>query len=261
MTLTCMGIPAAMFDNPRALIRPSVVGCLLTFPLLGGIILLLTTLFINDPIMRKGFYIMAATPPGVAVVPFTHHLRGNVTLSMAGVTGGYLAALVVMPVAGLIFFGAAVIDPVKLLVVVAELIFIPLLLSRFALKSGVAARLEPVRGIFVNWSFFLVVYTIVGLNRDVFFGEPLSLVPVIAVMIASSFLLGIIVEKIAGLFSTSDETATSMVLLATVKNYGLAGGLALALFEKKAAVPAAVAAVVLIIFLIWLGIRDRRKSD
>ena len=159
------------------------------------------------------------------------------------------------PLAGLVLFGSSIVDPVKLFLIVAELIVIPLVLSRVAQKTGIADRLEPLRGTIVNWVFFIVIYTIVGLNRAVFFEEPLSLVPVAGIMIASSFVLGSIVERIAKMFKASAETATSVVLMATVKNYGLAGGLALALFEQKAAVPAAVASVVLIIFLIWLGIK------
>ena len=105
MTLTCIGIPAETFHNPRTLIRPFLAGILLTFPLLGGVVAILAAVFIEDPLIKTGFYVIALTPPGIAIVPFTYHLKGDITLSLAGVTGGYLSALVITPLAGLAFFG------------------------------------------------------------------------------------------------------------------------------------------------------------
>ncbi len=261
MTLTCMGIPAGLFRHPLEILRPVLLGVILTFPVLGGLLFLLTTLLISDPVMKNGLYIIAVSPPGVAIVPFTYFLRGNITLSLAAVVGGYLAALVIMPVAGILLFESRLVDPVKLFVIVAELIVIPVVLSRIAVKSGIAGHLEPVRGSIVNWAFFVIVYTIVGLNRPVFFEQPLSLVPVGGIMVACSFVLAGVMQRVARLLKADRETETSMVLLATVKNYGLAGGLALALFEKEAAVPAAVASVVLIVFFIWLGFKGRSSES
>jgi len=53
------------------------------------------------------------------------------------------------------------------------------------------------------------------------------------------------------------ETITSLVLLGTLKNYGLAGGLALALFSKRTAVPATVSVIFMIVYIIWLGFKRR----
>ena len=49
-----------------------------------------------------------------------------------------------------------------------------------------------------------------------------------------------------------EGTVTSLVLLGTLKNYGIAGGLALALFSKEAASPSTVSSVFMIIYIIWL---------
>jgi len=198
---------------------------------------------------------MAISPPGVAIVPFTYFLKGDVSLSLAGVVGGYLAALMITPLAGWLLFGAGIVDPMKLFLIVTELIVIPIVLARIAVKTGIADRVAPVRGTIVNWTFFLIVYTIVGLNQAVFFSETLSLVPVAVIVVTSSFVVTLVIERLAPLLKLDAQTTTSLVLLATIKNYGLAGGLALALFDQQAAVPAAVASVVVILFFIWLGRR------
>jgi len=45
---------------------------------------------------------------------------------------------------------------------------LPLLVSRVLLWTSMAARLEPIKGTITNWSFFVVTYTIVGLNQELF---------------------------------------------------------------------------------------------
>ena len=55
------------------------------------------------------------------------------------------------------------------------------------------------------------------------------------------------IKKAGALLRLPEKVLTSLVLLGTLKNYGLAGGLALALFSKKTSVPATVSAVFMII--------------
>jgi len=53
-----------------------------------------------------------------------------------------------------------------------ELILAPLAVSRLLRRWGFSDRLEPYKGAITNWGFFLVTYTIVGLNRAVFLDRP-----------------------------------------------------------------------------------------
>jgi len=57
-----------------------------------------------------------------------------------------------------------------------ELILLPLVCSRVLLWTGWAKKLEPWKGTLTNWSFFLIVYTIIGLNRQLFFEKPGALI-------------------------------------------------------------------------------------
>ncbi len=92
---------------------------------------------------------------------------------------------------------------------------------------------DLIRKPITNWSFFLLTYTIVGLNLDLILGQPFSLVPVVVVALASTFFLGWGIEKAGAFLHVPEEVLTSLVLLGTLKNYGLAGGLALALSARK----------------------------
>jgi BASS family bile acid:Na+ symporter len=174
--------------------------------------------------------------------------------------GGYLGALVITPLLAVGLLGTGFIDPGKLVFILLELILIPLILSRILLRTGIAWRIEPIKGTITNWSFFIISYTIVGLNREVFLTQPLTLLPVVIIALASTFVLGWAIEKVGQAVRIEPSTLTSLILLGTLKNYGLAGGLALALFSKKTALPATVSAVFLVVYIIWLQLKLRKKG-
>jgi BASS family bile acid:Na+ symporter len=122
---------------------------------------------------------------------------------------------------------------------------------------GWAARLERVKGAITNWSFFLVVYTIIGLNKSFLLEQPLSLLPLAAVALATTFGLGAVIEHAGRLMAVDRDRLASLVLLGTLKNTGLAGGLALALFDRRTSLPAVVSTLFMIVYLIWLSSRKR----
>jgi len=250
MTLSTIGLPASAFRSYRGLLAPALIGIVMNYVILGIALLVLNAALIHDEALRMGFILIAAVPPAVAVIPFTFFLRGDETLSLIGTTGAYLGALIIMPVSALLFLGPGFVDATKL-----AIILLPVIVSRVLLRIGMASRLLSIRGPITNWSFFLLTYTIVGLNRDLILGQPLSLLPVVVIALASTFLLGWGIEKAGALLHLPEKVLTSLVLLGTLKNYGLAGGLALALFSKKTSVPATVSAVFMIVYIIWLELK------
>jgi len=257
MTLSTMGVSGSAFRSPRAVLVPTLGGLVMNYVLLTGFIIGLNFLLIRDEALRSGFIILAAVPPAVGVIPFTGFLNGNSTFSLIATIACYIGALIIMPLIAFGFLGSSFVEPLKLFIIMVELIIMPLVLSRILIGTGMAVRIEPLRGVITNWSFFVVSYTIVGLNRAVFLGQPLSLFPVALIALASTFFLGFSIEKLGGLFRIDPKTLTSLVLLGTLKNYGLAGGLALALFSKRTAVPATVSVIFMIIYIVWLGFKRR----
>jgi bile acid:Na+ symporter, BASS family len=261
MTLSVMGIPGTIFRAPGSLIRPALAGMAVTYLLLSGVILGASSLLIHDKNLWNGFVLIAAVPPGVAVIPFTFFLNGNSFFSLVGTMGAYLGALIITPLFALWFLGTAFINPVKLLIIMVELILLPLVVSQILVRTGASQRIDPYKGTITNWCFFVVTYTIVGLNRQVFLDQPLSLLPVGLIALATTFLLGWGIERMGKLLRIDSATVVSLVLLGTIKNYGLAGGLSLALFDTQTAVPATVSTIFMTVYIIWLGIKSRgRKS-
>jgi BASS family bile acid:Na+ symporter len=260
MTLSTLSVSSEVLRKPGDLLRPAVLGILMNYLVLAGFLLATSTVLIQARDIWNGFVLLAAVPPAVAVIPFTDFLNGNRLYSLLGALGCYLGALGIMPLITLPLLGSGFVDPVKLLIIMVELIFLPLVVSRVLIWTRVSAKLESIKGPVTNWSFFVVSYTIIGLNREVFLGEPGILLPVMIIAFASTFLLGWLVEKTAGIFGFDRREAVSLILLGTLKNYGLAGGLALALFDRQTALPATVSVVFMVVYVIWLGYQQKHRE-
>lgn len=259
MTLASMGITGNSFRSLRSLVKSALIGIGVNFLLHGIVLIGLATLLVRDQSFWQGFILIAAVPPGVAVIPFAFFLRGNVELVLLGTIGAYLAALVITPLISLAFLGTGFISPAKLLLILGELIVGPLILSRILVGTGLSKKIEPYRGFITNWSFALVIYIITGLNRDTFIQHPLSTVPVAVVAILTTFVLGWIIERIGKALHYGRADLTSMVLLSTFKNYGLAGALAIFFFNPETAVPATMTSAVGILYFIWLEMRANKN--
>ena len=263
MTVAVMGIPNSVFRSPRSLVIPTLVGLVLNYGLHGGVILGLSALLIKEEALRAGFVMVAAAPPAVAVIPFTVILKGDAPFSLVATVGGYLGALLLMPLITFGLLGSGYADYGKLVWIMVELILAPLAISRLLRWTTLSEKLEPYKGAVTNWGFFLVTYTIVGLNRSVFLTQPLSILPVFLVALAAIFLLGGAIERIGRLFKIDPPKRLSLVLLGTHKNTGLAAGLALTLLGERTALPATVSTVFMIVYVVWLSIKKRtaiRKS-
>jgi BASS family bile acid:Na+ symporter len=257
MALSTMEIESSHFRRPRSLIFPAVLGVIMSYIILGNIIIGMATLMIGDETLWTGFVLLAAVPPAVAVIPFSVFLRGNGPLSLFGTVGAYLGALAIMPLIAFGLLRSTAFDPFKLLIAIFVLIVLPLAVSRLLIQRRLKGRIEPYRGTITNWSFFVVLYALVGLNRDLILGHTLTLLPVALIAFSTSFILGFLIDWVLSLFHIPKDTRTSLVLLGTLKNQGMSGGLALTLFNQETAIPSAVSTMIMIGYIIWLDFKKR----
>lgn len=260
MTLSTLAISSAIFRAPQNLFLSSVSGILMSYGVLSSSILAMAALLIHDEALWSGFVILAAVPPAVAVIPFAEFLRGDRVYALIGTTGGYLGGLLLMPLTAFLFLETEIGDPFTILIVILELIVAPFVLSRVLIRTGLEGRIAPYKGTMTNWGFFLVVYTVVGLNQEHFVRNPVGLIPVILIAVCSTFVLGFVLERISVLLKVDSKITTTLVLLGTLKNYGLAAGIALALFSRETALPATVSTIFMIVYIIWLNFRTRRAE-
>ena len=261
MMLSMTGVEGRLFRSPRTVLVPLLAGITLNYVVQGGLTLLLGPLIIREESFRVGFVLLAAVPSAVGVIPFTGFLGGDVEFSIVATLGNYLSAFIVTPLILYALLGVGGDLQLRLLATMAQVIILPLLLSRALVRTGVAERIARVRGPLINWSFFLVIYTTVGLNHQVFAAQPLSLIPAAALTVTTTYLLGTAIERGGRLLEIDRSRVTSMILLATSKNAGLAAGLALTLFNRETAVPSTIQTISMLTYVIYLDLRKRRRKN
>lgn len=243
--------------------RPGTIlsSLLLSYLVMGGSILLLGWWLVEDSDLWAGLVVLAAVPPAVAVVPFSYLLGADTRFSLAGLIATYLLALAIMPGLLVLFLDVDFLDPVRLLVILGQLVVLPLVLSRVLLVSGLGRRMERWRGPVINWCFFLVVFTIIGINREVLLTNPEASVRIAIIAVATNFALGYGIEYAARLLGMDRRTGISWLLFGTKKNYGLASVIALTLLGKTAAIPGAVFVVFATLHFVWLGFHLRKPAE
>jgi len=259
MTLSTISITnrdlASIKNTPRLI----PIALLLNYVVLGGVMLLLARWLIVDGDILRGFLVIIAMPPAISVVPFSHILGGNIVFSLLGTTGLYLVALGLTPVITMLLLGTDLLKPTELLLMLVQLIVIPLGISRMLLFKGLAQSIDKWRDTAINWCFFIIIYTMVGLNQQIFFEQPDVLLRVVIIAAVSTFAIGHATQYIARKLHTDHPTSISCMLMSTRKNTGLASLVSIAFLSERAAFPAAVYAIVEISSFIWWGLYFKKQ--
>jgi BASS family bile acid:Na+ symporter len=225
---------------------------------LSGLILLANYLLIKDHDLYVGFVVMAAIPSAVAVLPFTYLLKGEMMVSLMGSASLYLLALAVAPLISLQLLDVERIEPVKLVTVLIQMILVPFLISRLLIKWKGFRHVKENTNLLVNLAFFLIIYTVIGMNRSVFLRHFDILIIVSSIAFLRTFVSGHIVDVFSRLVGTGRERRMSYVLFGSFKNLGLAAAIAIVLFNERAAIPAAVTIPFELLFFIWFDYFQKR---
>lgn len=261
MTLSTINVTNHDIISIKNTPRLIPMALLLNYVVLGGVILLMARWLIVDPDIRLGFMVLAAMPPGISVVFFSYMLGGNTVFALLGTTGLYLVALGLTPVITMLLIGTDFLNPIELLVLLVQLIVIPLGISRILLFKGLAQSIDKWRDTAINWCIFIVTFTTIGLNREIFFGQLDVLLKVVIIAAAVTFGIGHATHYIAGKLHADDPTSISWMVMSTRKNSGLASLVAIAFLSERAAFPAAVFAMFEILSIIWWGFYFKRRGQ
>jgi len=253
MTISIAQIPTREILKWRSLAKPLAIGILFNYLFLASLLLIFTQWFNFSESIRVGMILVASAPPGVAVLPFTSLLAGNPILSLFATFGTYLSSMFIMP--GLIWLltGSATFPMSKLVITLLELIVLPIILSRFLLFKNFYQRIIPWKGTIVNWGFFIVFLTVIGLNQKTFLEQPDVLIKILFIALVSTFLGFILLNFLLKKIGINQKERISMILLGTFKNSGFAAAIALTLFDETASLPGAIISAVYALYMIWLG--------
>ena len=258
MSFSMTGIGMKALLSPKTMVGPMFVGAVLNYLVFGLLVIVLAYFTMPTEQLFYGFVVIAAAPPGVAIIPFSYILKGDVEYSVAGVLGAFLASVVIAPLYISLFANSNGVSSYNLFIMMVQLVLIPLVISRFLLYKPLFRYIEPVRGKIVDWGFAVLIFVAVGMNRQVFFASPLVLLLVGGVLLAVTFGLGGIYQLVAKRFGINAPRATTQTMLVTIKSSGFSVFTALALFGQEAAIPSAVLAVVVLLYLIFLSIKGSK---
>lgn len=253
MTISIAQIPTREILKWRSLAQPLAIGIVFNYLFLASLLLIFTQWFNFSEPIRIGMILVASAPPGVAVLPFTSLLAGDSILSLFATFGTYLLSMFIMP--GLIWLltGNATFPMSKLVITLVELIILPIILSRFLLFKNFYQAIIPWKGAIVNWGFFVVFLTVIGLNQKTFLEQPDVLIKIFIIALVSTFLGFILLNILLKKIGINQKKRISMILLGTFKNSGFAAAIALILFDKTTSLPGAIISAVYALYMIWLG--------
>lgn len=255
MAFSMTGISLEYLRNPLSLTKPMLMGVLLNYGLFTIILLPLAWWIMPSRNLFYGFVVIAAAPPGVAIIPFSYILKGRVEYAIIGVTGAFLASIVIAPLLVNLFASSQGVKPYDLFKMMLQLVVIPMIVSRILLYKPIFKYIEPIRGKVVDWGFAILIIVAVGVNRQVFFTDPILLMKVSFVLFIATFGLGLGFDAVAKLFKVERSLRVTQTMLIAIKSSGFSVFTALALFGKEAAIPSAVMAVMVLLYLIFLSLR------
>lgn len=259
MTLSMTGMSLVQLRTEPRVYNPMLAGILLNYVVFTAVLLPLAYWLMPNKELFYGFVVIAATPPGVAVIPFSFILRGNVAYAIISVTGAFLGSILLAPIMVKLFAASSGINPIDLLWLMLQLVVAPLIVSRFLLWKPIKPFIEKVRGKVVDWGFALLIFVAVGLNRQVFFSSPTLLLSIAGILVVTIFGLGHFTNMVARHLKIPQDKRIPMVMIVAIKSSGFSVFTALSLFGKEAAIPSAVMAVVVLLYLIFLSIKSKTQ--
>ncbi len=259
MVFSLTGVKISLLKDYKATLKISAESLFLNF-IIQGILLLGISYFIFDKTTFNGFVVLAATPPGVAIIPFTYTFKGNLDFSFRGILGTYLLSIIISPAIIYLFSEGVVLNPEVIIGVIIKIIVIPLLLSRIFLLKKIYPVTEKIRGRVIDWGFALIIYTAIAVNRDLILTDYTVVLKSAAIIFLSIFGAGIIYLFIRRKKQDKKLTVSKNLML-TVKSSGFAIAVTLILFEEKSAVPAAVMSIFILLWLVTLDIFYSKKAS
>jgi BASS family bile acid:Na+ symporter len=257
LTITLLRFPRGFFRHPGPLLSASVRSNVINYLVLGNFIILTSIFLIDKQELWIGMVLIAAMPPSVAIIPLGNLLRADKISVFTGMAGAYLGALLIIPLIGLGFLKYIHLNYWNLILLVLELILLPLVLSRLAVDKTWDKIIEPYEGTIIDYCSFVVFYTITASSRNILPDWSSDLFVIALIAFLSIFFFAFAIGKIGNYFHDPENKNISFLLLGSMKDCGLAGGIALILFNQEVALPSLIFAIFTFIYMNWLKYKTR----
>lgn len=252
MTLSLAGIDLSALKSVKKSLKPFLLGIGLNYFLIFFLFLVLGRLLGIDGKIWAGLVISAATPPGLAIIPFTLVVKGDLFYSSLATFSAFLAALIFTPWLAAIFIGADVVSFSSIFNLLFMLIVIPLIIGRIIRVVGWGSFARKIHGPVVNIGFGFIFAVILGVNKKFLLTNPDSLAKLFLLSVLVVFGLAFLMKYFLGKKGIQTDIKKSIVLIATIKNSIFGATAGLILFGSEGALAGTVFTFVTLAYLIFV---------
>lgn len=257
ITITLLRFPSGFLKHPRSLLFSSLQSNILNYLVLGNFIILTGAFLILKQELWIGLVLMAAMPLSLEIILMGDLLRIDRNYVFTSVAGTYLGALIILPLVGLCFMEYMHLNYWKIVVLFLCLIVLPLLISRISVEKEWDVIIRKGDDIVMDVSSFIIFYTMAASSRNFLLEWSTDLLIIVTIAFISTFLFYIAIRRIGLYLRLPNERINSFILPATMKECGLAGGIALTVFSPEVVIPSFIFAVFTTIYMSWLKFRLR----
>ncbi len=255
LTVTLLRFPRGFFRHPVSLIPGALWGNLMNYIILGNLIIVGSLFLIRNEAVWIGMILVAAVPPAVWAIPLGRNVGADPLRLFSGLAGAHAGALLIIPLIGLAFLKYIPIGIDSILILALCLIVLPLLLSHVAVDRDLDAHLEKYESGITNLCYLVVFYAITAANNEALKNPTMEILLIAAIAAGALTIVIIAIFAVARFTQTPRKFWSALLLFGTLKNYGLAGGIALWIFGAEAALPSLIFAAVMIVYTTALKIR------
>lgn len=248
------------FTSARHIPAFILVSFVLNYVVMTSIILITARWLFDDPELWSGYVVTAVMPPAIMVMPLSYLLNANLVFSIVSIISLYLLSIVLAPFLSTLILGAEIINPARLAVILVQVILVPIIVSRFLARKSVVKYIASWRDTAIKWSFFITVYIALGLNREIFWTDPNTLVRCLVISVIVTFVLGFIIYFIARGLKIDYPNSVTCLAMGTKKNSGLASTVALLLISQRAAFPGAILSLFDNLSFMWWALYFRKRK-
>ena len=261
MTFAMTGLNLLLIKSLKSVTKPFIMGAVLNYLVFGIVLLPIAWFLMPTKELFYGFVVIVAAPPGVAIIPFSLILKGRVEYAIIAVTGAFFASIFVAPILVNTFSSDMALSSYDLFITMVKLVLIPLFLAQILRTKPIFKYVQVVRGKVVDFGFAILIFVAVGMNRQVFFSDPKVLLLVGVTILIATFGLGTLYNIVAARLKVPKDLAVTQNMLSTIKSSGFSVFTALTFFGKEAAIPSAVLAVMVLVYLIYLSVMGNYKTN
>ncbi len=252
MTVSLTETDLSAFKNITQSIKPFFAGIGLNYFLMFFLLLALGRIFGIEGKIWAGLVFTAASPPGLAIIPFTLVVKGNLFYSSVATFSAFLASLAFTPWLVTVFIGRDAVGFFDIFNLIVMLLVIPLIISRIFRAAGWGDFARKIHGKVVDIGFGIIFAVILGVNKDVLLSDPTSVAKLLVVSVISVFGFAFLAKYIILKKSIHADTKKSMILVATIKNSIFGATAGLALIGPEGALAGIVLTFVILLYLMFL---------